>query len=55
MSGGALVAGRRLSGTHFDYRGYGRSQGQPSLAGAQQDIDAAWFFLQRADVEPNRL
>ncbi|MFO1386490.1 MAG: alpha/beta fold hydrolase [Chitinivorax sp.] len=40
----------------FDYRGYGRSQGQPSLAGVQQDIDAALgFLLQRADVEPKQV
>ena len=40
----------------FDYRGYGRSQGETSLAGAQQDIDAALgFLLQRADVEPKQV
>ncbi len=40
----------------FDYRGYGSSQGQPSLAGAQQDIDAALgVLLQRADVEPKQV
>jgi alpha-beta hydrolase superfamily lysophospholipase len=40
----------------FDYRGYGRSQGEPSLAGAQQDIDAALgFLLQRSDVAPKQV
>ena len=40
----------------FDYRGYGRSQGGPSLAGAQQDIDAALgFLLQRSDVAPKQV
>lgn len=40
----------------FDYRGYGQSAGAPSLAGAQQDIDAAFNYLQsRADVDPQRL
>lgn len=40
----------------FDYRGYGQSAGEPSLAGAQQDIDAAMAYVrQRADVDPARL
>lgn len=29
----------------FDYRGYGRSQGQPSEAGTYQDVQAAWDYL----------
>lgn len=40
----------------FDYRGYGQSAGEPSLAGAQQDIDAAMAYVrQRPDVDPARL
>ncbi|GMQ91069.1 MAG: alpha/beta hydrolase [Gammaproteobacteria bacterium] len=29
----------------FDYRGYGKSEGQPSEAGIYRDIDAAWRYL----------
>ncbi|MGH8354255.1 MAG: alpha/beta hydrolase [Pseudomonas sp.] len=32
----------------LDYRGYGRSEGVPSLAGAYQDIDAAFAWLRQA-------
>jgi fermentation-respiration switch protein FrsA (DUF1100 family) len=40
----------------LDYRGYGGSQGEPSLAGAQLDIDAAMReLLARADVDPERI
>jgi fermentation-respiration switch protein FrsA (DUF1100 family) len=39
-----------------DYRGYGASAGRPSLAGAQQDIDAAMqMLLARSDVDTNRI
>lgn len=40
----------------LDYRGYGASQGKPSLAGAQLDIDAAMaHLLQRSDVDKARI
>lgn len=40
----------------FDYRGYGASEGQPTLDGAQKDIDAAMkTLLGRSDVEANRI
>lgn len=40
----------------LDYRGYGASQGTPSLAGAQLDIDAAMaHLLQRSDVNKERI
>ena len=40
----------------LDYRGYGGSQGTPSLAGAQLDIDAAMTaLLARPDVDPGRI
>jgi fermentation-respiration switch protein FrsA (DUF1100 family) len=40
----------------LDYRGYGASQGTPSLAGVQLDIDAAMrALLARSDVEPKRV
>src|SRR3990167_7732408 len=32
----------------LDYRGYGRSQGEPSLSGAYQDIDAGFAWLAQA-------
>ena len=40
----------------FDYRGYGASEGQPTLDGAQKDIDAAMkTLLERTDVEKDRI
>ncbi len=40
----------------LDYRGYGGSEGQPSVAGAQEDIDSALRYLHtRADVDPRRI
>lgn len=40
----------------FDYRGYGRSTGDPSLDGLLRDIDAAWTaLLARRDVDRSRI
>jgi fermentation-respiration switch protein FrsA (DUF1100 family) len=40
----------------IDYRGYGGSEGSPSLAGVQQDIDAAMqTLLARSDIDTNRI
>jgi uncharacterized protein len=40
----------------FDYRGYGGSEGSPSLHGVQLDIDAAMrTLLARPDVDPDRI
>jgi fermentation-respiration switch protein FrsA (DUF1100 family) len=40
----------------LDYRGYGRSQGTPSVAGALSDINSAMeYLLQRADVDHDRI
>ncbi|MBI3480970.1 MAG: alpha/beta fold hydrolase [Nitrosomonadales bacterium] len=40
----------------LDYRGYGASEGIPSLTGMQQDIDAAMrHLLSHKDVDPNRI
>jgi len=40
----------------MDYRGYGGSEGQPSLAGLQLDIDAGMrTLLERRDVDPSRI
>jgi hypothetical protein len=40
----------------FDYRGYGGSEGSPSLEGAQMDIDAAMeTLLSRSDIDRNRV
>jgi len=40
----------------FDYRGYGASEGDPSLEGAQRDIDAAMkTLLARDDIDRNRI
>jgi fermentation-respiration switch protein FrsA (DUF1100 family) len=39
-----------------DYRGYGRSEGQPSEAGLYRDAEAAWEYLvEYRDVPPQRL
>lgn len=39
-----------------DYRGYGRSDGVPTLDGVQRDIDAAMrHLLSRPDVDPERI
>ena len=40
----------------FDYRGYGASEGSPSLEGAQLDIDAAMeTLLARSDIDKTRV
>lgn len=40
----------------LDYRGYGRSQGAPSIEGALSDINHAMeHLLQRPDVDPERI
>lgn len=40
----------------FDYRGYGASEGTPSLEGMQLDIDAAMrSLLDHKEVDPNRI
>jgi fermentation-respiration switch protein FrsA (DUF1100 family) len=40
----------------MDYRGYGGSQGRPTLAGVQLDIDAGMrTLLERRDVDPDRI
>jgi len=40
----------------FDYRGYGASEGKPSLSGMQLDIDAAMrSLLKHEDVDPVRI
>lgn len=39
-----------------DYRGYGLSQGSPSLAGAQDDINSALgYLLKRTDIDSERV
>src|SRR5437016_12627939 len=40
----------------LDYRGYGGSEGRPSLGGVQLDIDAAMrALIGRPDVDPDRI
>jgi uncharacterized protein len=47
---------RGLNVLLLDYRGYGASQGEPSIEGAQDDIDSALrHLLARADVDPKRI
>lgn len=56
---GQLERAHRLLGVHqfiFDYRGYGRSEGQPSERGTYLDARAAQQHLrQRADLDPDRI
>jgi len=33
------------SGFYFDYRGYGKSEGQPDEPGTYRDVEAAWSYL----------
>ena len=55
----ANVAWMPAAGFHvfaFDYRGYGGSQGEPTLEGVQLDIDAAMrTLLARPEVDPDRI
>ncbi|HSD97902.1 MAG TPA: alpha/beta fold hydrolase [Sulfuricaulis sp.] len=40
----------------LDYRGYGASEGEPSVEGAQEDVNAAMrTLLSRPDVNPDRI
>jgi uncharacterized protein len=52
----AWMPERRFNVFLFDYRGYGASQGHPTLSGLQLDIDAALrTLLARADVDTKRI
>jgi pimeloyl-ACP methyl ester carboxylesterase len=40
----------------FDYRGYGKSEGQPDEIGTYRDAEAAWYYLVRQrDVDPSTI
>ena len=40
----------------FDYRGYGRSEGNPSEIGTYRDVEAVWQYLvEERQVSPNRI
>ncbi|MEF8792871.1 alpha/beta hydrolase [Thiohalorhabdus sp.] len=40
----------------IDYRGYGRSEGQPSEAGTYRDAEAVWHHLsEERDIDPDRI
>jgi pimeloyl-ACP methyl ester carboxylesterase len=40
----------------FDYRGYGKSEGQPDEIGTYRDAEAAWYYLVRQrSVEPSTI
>ncbi|MDH3762961.1 MAG: alpha/beta hydrolase [Gammaproteobacteria bacterium] len=41
----AIFNRMRLNVFIFDYRGYGRSQGQPTESGTYRDAEAAWSYL----------
>lgn len=52
----AWLAAEGFNVLALDYRGYGASEGTPSLAGMQLDIDAAMrSLLAHKDVDPNRI
>ncbi|BBC25862.1 alpha/beta hydrolase [Pseudanabaena sp. ABRG5-3] len=40
----------------FDYRGYGKSEGQPSEQGTYKDVEAAWQYLtQERKIPPQKI
>ncbi len=39
----------------FDYRGYGKSGGKPSEEGTYRDAEAAWQYLARRGIAPERI
>lgn len=40
----------------FDYRGYGKSEGEPSEQGTYRDIEAAWKYLTETEgIAPERI
>ena len=50
------IASRGVSVFVFDYRGYGKSEGQPSEEGIYRDAEAAYAFVtEQLDVQPQRL
>ena len=50
------LPGRGFQVLLLDYRGYGRSTGTPTVAGALRDVDAAMaHLLQRPDVDAGRI
>lgn len=52
----AWLPAKGFSVLALDYRGYGGSQGRPSLPGVQLDIDAAMrTLIARPDVDPDRI
>lgn len=52
----AWMPAQNLNVLALDYRGYGDSQGLPTLRGVQLDIDAAMaWLLARDDVDPGRI
>ena len=52
FAGVAWMPARGFNVFVFDYRGYGASEGQPTLDGVQKDIDAAMkALLARTDIE----
>ncbi|MGH8732031.1 MAG: alpha/beta hydrolase [Burkholderiales bacterium] len=56
VAGVAWLPARGFNVFLIDYRGYGASEGQPTLDGAQKDIDAAMkTLLERTDVEKDRI
>ena len=49
------LADRGLAVLAYDYRGYGRSEGSPTEAGAYRDSEAAYDHLRAAGVAPERI
>lgn len=40
----------------FDYRGYGKSEGQPDEIGTYRDAEAAWYYLVRQrNIDPSMI
>jgi pimeloyl-ACP methyl ester carboxylesterase len=49
------LAARNLAVLAYDYRGYGRSEGSPSEAGAYRDAEAAYDHLVAAGAPPQHI
>jgi len=49
------LAARNLAVLAYDYRGYGRSEGTPSEAGAYLDSEAAYDHVRASGIAPDRI
>lgn len=50
-----VLLGRGVAVFAFDYRGYGRSEGSPSVEGTYRDAQAAYNWLRQKGFQPKRI